>query len=134
MNPRLALSSLLLLGLVGCSTPPALPPEDTYRDPVLVQYDASARAAVADQNYERAARFYEQALIRARTADLGLEAQRRCGHLDRIHRHLALAGVDSTGSETPAGRAQRKDCGSLQFHFHHRIYFTRNGGIYAREE
>ena len=33
-----------------------------------------------------------------------------------------------------AGRAQRKDCGSLQFHFHHRIYFTRNGGIYAREE
>ena len=33
-----------------------------------------------------------------------------------------------------AGRAQRKDCGSLQFHFHHRIYFTRNGGIYARVE
>ena len=33
-----------------------------------------------------------------------------------------------------AGRAQRKDCGSLQFHFHHRIYFARNGWIYAREE
>ena len=31
-------------------------------------------------------------------------------------------------------RAQRKDCGSLQFHFHHRIYFARNGWIYARGE
>lgn len=66
---------LLVLALVGagCATAPVPPPEDSYRDPVLVQYDGSARAALADQNYERAARFYEQALIRARTADLGFE-------------------------------------------------------------
>ena len=66
---------LLVLALAGsgCATAPVPPPEDSYRDPVLVQYDSSARAALADQNYERAARFYEQALIRARTADLGIE-------------------------------------------------------------
>ena len=69
------LSLLLVLALAGsgCATAPVPPPEDSYRDPVLVQYDGSARAALADQNYERAARFYEQALIRARTADLGFE-------------------------------------------------------------
>ena len=33
-----------------------------------------------------------------------------------------------------AGRTQRKDCGSLQFHFHHRIYFARNGWIYPGVE
>ena len=33
-----------------------------------------------------------------------------------------------------AGRTQCKDGRSLQFHFYHRIYFARNGWIYARVE
>lgn len=72
MNYRLPLA-VLLLGLAGCATPNAPPPEEQYRDPVLVQLDSSARAAFADGNFERAARFYELALTRARTADYGLE-------------------------------------------------------------
>lgn len=72
MNYRLPFA-VLLLGLAGCATPHAPPPEEQYRDPVLVQLDGSARAAFADGNFERAARFYELALNRARTADYGLE-------------------------------------------------------------
>lgn len=65
--------AVALLGLVGCATPVAPPPEQQYQDPVLVQLDASARAAFADGNYDRAARFYELALTRARAADLSSE-------------------------------------------------------------
>jgi tetratricopeptide (TPR) repeat protein len=72
MNYR-SILLVLALGTVGCSTPFAPPEEEHYRDPVLVQFDSSARAALADGSYERAARFYELALGRARTADLGLE-------------------------------------------------------------
>lgn len=64
---------LVVLGLAGCASPPPPPPEQQMMDPVLVQQDASARAAFAEGNYERAARFYELALARARAADLGPE-------------------------------------------------------------
>lgn len=67
---------LMVLGLAGgsgCASAP-VPPEDApFQDPMLVQQDAAARAAFADGNYERAARFYELALTRARAADLGSE-------------------------------------------------------------
>ncbi len=66
----LALSGLSFVA--GCASTPSVPDEPA-RDPLLVQYDASARAAVAEGRYDRAARFYELALGRARTADLGLE-------------------------------------------------------------
>ena len=74
--PSLPLAVLLMLVFLlagGCATtnPPA--PDEQYRDPVLVQLDSSARAAFAEGNYARAARFYELALGRARTADFGAE-------------------------------------------------------------
>lgn len=68
-----AMALLLVLGWVGCASPPAPPPDQQVQDPVLVQQDSAARAAFADGNYERAARFYELALQRARAADLGPE-------------------------------------------------------------
>ena len=64
---------LALTGLSGCASTPVPPTEAPFQDPMLVQQDGAARAAFADGNYERAARFYELALTRARVTDNGAE-------------------------------------------------------------
>ena len=64
---------LVLTGLCGCASAPVPPDEAPFQDPMLVQQDGAARAAFADGNYERAARFYELALTRARATDNGSE-------------------------------------------------------------
>jgi tetratricopeptide (TPR) repeat protein len=62
-----------LAGIGGCASAPVPPEEAPFQDPMLVQQDGAARAAFADGNYERAARFYELALTRARATDHGSE-------------------------------------------------------------
>lgn len=57
----------------GCATPTPPVPDEALRDPVLVQYDSSARAAYADGNFARAERFYDLARARAASMDLGPE-------------------------------------------------------------
>lgn len=64
---------LALAGFVGCTSAPVPPDEAPFQDPMLVQQDGAARAAFADGNYERAARFYELTLTRARATDNGSE-------------------------------------------------------------
>lgn len=68
-----ALAVVFLAGGCGCATPPPPPEEAPFADPMLVQQDSAARAAFADGNFERAARFYELALNRARATDAGEE-------------------------------------------------------------
>lgn len=71
---RLALLVVVgLVGLSGCTSAPVPPDEAPFQDPMLVKQDAAARAAFADGNYERAARYYELALTRARITDNGAE-------------------------------------------------------------
>lgn len=65
--------AVLLAGTTGCASPTSPPPEQQYQDPVLVQLDASARAAFGEGHYDHAARFYELTLTRARAADLSSE-------------------------------------------------------------
>ncbi len=59
---------------VGCaSTPPAMPPEELFRDPALVQLDSMARKALAGGEAARAARLYGLVLQRARVMDMSEE-------------------------------------------------------------
>ena len=69
-------TALLLISILfasGCSTAKPTIQAEPVRDPLLAQYDSSARAAFADGNYERAERFYELSLKRARVMDAGPE-------------------------------------------------------------
>ena len=75
---RLPFSVLLLLLAVGCAGPKVVAPPP---DAELAQYISSAQSAFAQGSFERAGRFYELALQRARAMDDAVETGRQAYNL-----------------------------------------------------
>lgn len=109
---RLAAALLAIALSAGCaSTPASAPPPDA----TLAQYISSAQSAFHLGSFDRAARFYERALQRARAMDDGIEVGKQAYNLaaaellaDRPTNALPYL-VEAEGAFT----AQRRDRGPV---------------------